>query len=202
LGGASKNNFIRFHFTGSLELSLMALDLYDDTQSEADLQAYLPLVSAVVEGFRQRFPNRDANGKVDFWPAQALETWECKNWTGGMENGARVGAPTRASCVTNPSTDIAGLMAVLPRLLALPNDTTTATQRSGWAVHLAALPPLPMAKAGQCFLPKCECSVSPSGTCTQPNSTTYSATKVRISTASRHWIGSAYPPSSTYMLTR
>jgi hypothetical protein len=45
-------------------MSLMALDLFDVTGNLKDLQTYLPLVSAVVEGFRQRFPLRDQHGKV------------------------------------------------------------------------------------------------------------------------------------------
>jgi hypothetical protein len=90
--GASENHFIRWHFTGSLEMSLMALDLYDVTRSDSDLEVYLPLVSAVVEGYRQRFPHTNATtGKIDFWPSQALETWECQNFTGGAENGGRTG---------------------------------------------------------------------------------------------------------------
>ncbi len=62
---------------------------------------------AVVEGFRQRFPNKDkATGKVDMLPSQALETYQCLD------------PADRKKCGTNPSTDIAGLMAVLPRLIA------------------------------------------------------------------------------------
>ena len=48
-----------------------------------DRSRYLPLVAAVVEGFRQRFPNKDATGKIDMWPSQALETYGCHNITGG-----------------------------------------------------------------------------------------------------------------------
>lgn len=153
--GASNNRFIRFHFTGSLEMSLMALDLYDATQNEDDVKAYLPLVDAVVRGFRQRFPHKDSAGKVDFFPSQALETWGCHNFTGGSEMGGRVGAPTRNTCMTNPSTDIAGLMAVLPRLLGLPKHTTTAAMRASWEAFLQELPPLPVTRAGQCFLTSC-----------------------------------------------
>ena len=153
--GASNNRFIRFHFTGSLEISLMALDLYDATQSEDDLKAYLPLIDAVVRGFQQRFPNKDSAGKVDFFPSQALETWGCHNFTGGSETGGKVGAPTRETCMTNPSTDIAGLMAVLPRLLDLPEHTTTVAMRASWQAFLQELPPLPTTRAGQCFLPRC-----------------------------------------------
>jgi hypothetical protein len=152
--GASNNRFIRFHFTGSLELSLMALDLFDATQNKDDLTAYLPMVAAVVEGFRQRFPGRDTDGKVDFWPSQALETYGCHNFTGGSATHGQ-GSPTRETCVTNPSTDIAGLMAVLPRLITLPTDATTVAQRAGWQLFLGELPPLPVTNAGQCFLPNC-----------------------------------------------
>lgn len=89
--------------------------------------------------------------------AQALETWECLNITGGMElpPGQTEGRPTRETCITNPSTDIAGLMAVLPRLLALPARLTTAEQRVAWRQHLAALPPLPVAASGQCLVHDC-----------------------------------------------
>lgn len=148
--GASQNRFIRFHFTGSLEMSLMALDLYDTTQDPTDVEAYLPLIAAVVKGYLQRFPNRDARtGKIDMWPSQALETYGCHNFS-GAEGG---GLPSRTTCMTNPSTDIAGLMAVLPRLLALPHVLTTAADREAWDTHLQGLPPLPTAAAGQCFLP-------------------------------------------------
>ena len=55
--------------------------------------------------------------------------------------------------MTNPSTDISGLMAVLPRLLALPSATTTVEQRAAWLSHLQALPPLSVVASDQCFLP-------------------------------------------------
>ena len=133
--GASSNTFIRFHWTGGLELSLMLLDYYDATGDEDDLKRYLPMAIAVVEAFRQRFPNKNATtGKIDMFPAQALETYQCPDPT------------KRDGCPTNPSTDIGGLMSVLPRLIALPTSLpfVTAAQRSKWAAHLAALPALPL----------------------------------------------------------
>ena len=63
-----------------------------------DLKKYLPMAAGVVEAYRQRFPEKDANGKVDMWPAQALETYQCHDPT------------SRTGCPTNPSTDIGGLM--------------------------------------------------------------------------------------------
>ena len=46
--GASSNSFIRFHFTGSLEVSLMVLDLWDHTQILTDLEKYKHIPFGVV----------------------------------------------------------------------------------------------------------------------------------------------------------
>lgn len=136
--GASSNTYIRFHWTGALELSLMILDHFDATGDVSDLQKYLPMAVGVVEAYRQRFPHKDAHGKIDMWPAQALETYQCHDPT------------SRANCPSNPSTDIGGLMSVLPKLIALPDSAgVTAAQRTAWKAHLAALPPLPVGPAAK-----------------------------------------------------
>jgi len=96
--GASKNSFIRFHWTGALELALMTLDFYAATGDDGVMMRYLPIGAAVVEAFRQRFPNKDKDGKIDMFPSQALETYQCLD------------PSSRNKCGTNPSTDIAGLM--------------------------------------------------------------------------------------------
>ena len=126
---------MQLHFTGGLELSLMVLDLYEHTGDRADLEKYLPIPFGVAEGFRQRFPKRDAHNQTDMWPAQALETYQCLDPT------------SRADCPSNPTTDLSGLMAVLPRLIALPATTATAAQRASWQAQLTALPPLPLVPA-------------------------------------------------------
>ena len=70
--------------------------------------------------------------------AQALETYQCPD------------PHSRESCPTNPSTDIAGLMAVLPRLIALPASSgVTAAQRASWTAQLAKLPALPLEPASK-----------------------------------------------------
>jgi len=137
--GASANAYIRYHFTGGLELALMVLDHWDAYRNLGDLNKYLPIVVGVVEGFRQRFPSVDnATGKTDMWPSQALETYQCHDPT------------SRSSCPTNPTTDIAGLMAVLPRLMGLPTESVVTKQmRDTWATQLAALPLLPVEKAAK-----------------------------------------------------
>jgi len=67
-----------FLYQGALELSLMVLDHYTATQSMPDLERYLPIAVSVVEGFRQRWTAvNKATGKLDHWPSQALETYQC-----------------------------------------------------------------------------------------------------------------------------
>jgi hypothetical protein len=116
----------------------MILDHFDATGSVSDLKRYLPMAAGVVEAYRQRFPNKDAHGKTDMWPAQALETYQCPDPT------------SRKGCNTNPSTDIGGLMSVLPKLIALPASSgATDTQRAAWKAQLALLPPLPQGPAAK-----------------------------------------------------
>jgi alpha-L-fucosidase 2 len=137
--GASANGFIRFHWTGALELSLMVLDQFDVSGDLDDLKQNLPMAVGVVEAYRQRFPNKDKNGKTDFFPAQALETYQCGDPSG----------KSRANCPSNPSTDIGGLKSVLPKLIALPSSVTTAQQVATWKKQLADLPPLPQGPAAK-----------------------------------------------------
>eukprot|EP01050_Picozoa_sp_SAG11_P007988 SAG11_NODE_683_length_7747_cov_3.047463_5_plen_819_part_00 len=81
----------------------------------------------------------NATARLDIFPGQALETWMCT----GLPN------PSRSSCVTNPMPEIAGLHAVVPRMLGLHWTNGTAVldlggqRRAGWVELLAGLPPLP-----------------------------------------------------------
>ena len=82
-------------------------------------ETLLPIATAVTTYYDQHW-KRGADGKIRFDPAQSLET--------------------RQQAV-NPTPDIAGLMSILPRLLALPASLTTDTQRAMWIRTLADLPP-------------------------------------------------------------
>ncbi len=120
--GLTVNRYIRYYWTGGLELSALMLDHYAFTQDERFLnETLLPLAAPLVEFFDLHWP-RDAAGKVRFEPSQALETW----W----------------QCV-NPMPEIAGLRFVLDGLLALPEAATTASQRASWRRLLGELPPIP-----------------------------------------------------------
>jgi hypothetical protein len=59
----------------------MVLDYYDATEDGADLQRYLPMAVAVVEAYRQRFPNTDPKtGRTDMW-------YGARFWTEGFIRG-------------------------------------------------------------------------------------------------------------------
>jgi hypothetical protein len=116
-----KNTWIRHHVNGGLELTAMMLDAYDFSGSETFAKQFmLPLAVEITTYFDQHW--KRVNGKILFDPSQALEV--------------------RQQAV-NPAQDIAGLMYVLPRLLALPQTLTTPGQREMWKKTLADLPPLP-----------------------------------------------------------
>jgi len=114
-------------WTGGLDLSLMMLDYYEHTQDKTFLkQDALPWADAMVLYFDTRF-KRDAAGKLLITPAQALETY-------------------RDASVLNPTTDVAGLHAVIVRLLALPPSLTDAAARDRWTRFQKELPELPFSE--------------------------------------------------------
>lgn len=115
------SRWIRWHVNNGLELTTMMLDTWDVTQDAQFLRkTLLPLAVELTTYFDQHWPR--VAGKLQFDPSAALETRQV---------------------ATNPAPDIAGLMDVLPRLLALPHDATTPEQRATWEHTLADLPPLP-----------------------------------------------------------
>ena len=119
------NGYIRRHWSGGLELTAVMLDRYDFTQDKQFAKDTLvPLAEPLIAFLDQYWPKRDANGKIIMDPAQSLETFHS---------------------AVNPMPEVAGLHHVLPRLLALPADLTTAAQRDRWTRLLKELPPVPVA---------------------------------------------------------
>jgi alpha-L-fucosidase 2 len=103
----------------------MLLDYCEHTRDTAFLtKEALPWADAMVRYFDTRF-KRDAAGRLVIHPAESIETYQD---------------------VTNPVTDVAGLHAVLERLLALPAELTDAAARERWARFQKELPDLPMAE--------------------------------------------------------
>ncbi len=120
------------YFSPVLELSMMMLDYYEFTGDTNFLSHYLlPAATAGLTFYDQHFA-RDAQGKLLLDPVNALETY----WK-----------------VHDPAPDIAGLQAVLPRMISLTNDTISASNHAVWVRMLGQIPDLPVGRrAGKCTL--------------------------------------------------
>ncbi len=129
-----QSEWMRYHVQGGIEVLAQMLDRYDYTQdSEFARNAVLPMADAVIVWYDQHW-KRGPDGKILMSPAQSLETYQ-RN-------------------AVNPTPDIAGLMDVLPRLLALPSNLTTETQRNLWTKVQKELPPIPIGKTANGKLPR------------------------------------------------
>jgi len=118
--------------------------------------------------FSGRWKAQDAQGKLIFFPSQAIETWQCPTYP-----------PVVNDCVTNDLPDIAGLAAVIPRLLALPNGFLTPDFITKAKTLLSRLPPIPTAvKAGKTVFVAGE--KLPADTSNSENAELYTAHPYRI----------------------
>eukprot|EP00040_Diaphanoeca_grandis_P036043 m.228213 g.228213 ORF g.228213 m.228213 type:complete len:1005 (+) comp33539_c0_seq1:52-3066(+) len=145
------NTYIRYHREGGLELALLAIDWLDHTGDVEYFQStLLPQIELYVDYYDQHFPTT-SDGILDIFPAQALETWQCTSVP-----------PVRSDCATNPMPEVAGLTAVLPRLLALDSTSgVTPAMKLKWSTLMTRVPPLPVADcnlssthvAGVCLRP-------------------------------------------------
>ena len=116
------SGYHKWEWVAGPELAYMALDYYEHTGDENFLkQKVLPTAEAVMTFFEEHY-KVDENGKLVMHPSQAVETW----W----------------DC-TNPMPELAGLIAVTGRLLALDESLTTPGQRASWTAFRKKLPDLP-----------------------------------------------------------
>lgn len=116
-------SYLTYYWSGGIELTLILLEYFRHTSDEDFARsALLPVADAVTEFFDVHWP-RDADGKIRFEPAQALETWHE---------------------ATNPLPEIAGLQYTLKQLLTLPKTLTTQSMRDRWSRMLRELPPIPI----------------------------------------------------------
>ena len=119
-----QSHWQRYHIQGALEVALQMLDYCDDTGDTNFLRTdAVPFADAIVRFYYFHYPHLPA-GEMQIAPAQSLETYQLT--------------------AINPTPDIAGLRAVLPRLLALPENVTSEQQREFWATLFKELPPVPM----------------------------------------------------------
>lgn len=107
------------------ELVWMMLDYYEHTLDKKFLTEKIIPVANEVFAFFDNFYKTNPQGKLVMHPSQAVETW----W----------------NC-TNPMPELAGLIATTDRLLNLPENTTSKTNRTYWKSIKAKLPPLPTRK--------------------------------------------------------
>ena len=122
---------------GSLDLSLFILDHFAYTQRDLGLM-HIPI--GVVQFYANLWGNTTStstDGKMVFFPTQAVETWQCPGWPVDPDN-----------CPTNDMPTIAGLRSVLTKLIALPSSGTiagvTAATVATWKALLATVPELPV----------------------------------------------------------
>jgi alpha-L-fucosidase 2 len=116
----------RYHIQGALEVALQMLDYYEDTgDTNFARTAIVPFANAIVTYYYFHYPHF-SSGEIQIAPAQSLETYQLT--------------------AINPTPDIAGLRAVIPRLLALPINVTSERQRKFWAKMFKELPPIPLGR--------------------------------------------------------
>jgi hypothetical protein len=107
------------------ELVYMMLDYYEHTMDERFLvDILLPAADDIILFFGEYY-DTDDNGKLDMYPAQALETW----W----------------DC-TNPMPEIAGLYSIIDRLLSLDGNLLPDQLRKRWTGFREILPEIPTTK--------------------------------------------------------
>ena len=124
MGPDVKANYTSHYFTPILELSMMMLDYYEYTgDKEFAKKTLLPVATAGLDFFDKHF-GRDSTGKLLLDPDNSIEMF----WK-----------------VHNPAPDIAGLHAVLSRMISLPAGLVNDQTRSQWQRFYNELPPLPTA---------------------------------------------------------
>ncbi|MEJ0090946.1 MAG: DUF5703 domain-containing protein [Limisphaerales bacterium] len=132
-GPELQSEWMRYHIQGGIEVLAQMLDRYDYTQDAAFARnILLPMADVTVLFYDEHWP-RGADGKIFMSPAQSIETYQVD--------------------AVNPTPDVAGLISVLPRLLALPAELSTDAQRNLWAKVLKDLPLLPVGTTAKGKLP-------------------------------------------------
>jgi hypothetical protein len=150
--------WMRYHTQGAIEVIAQMLEQYDITQDAGFARKKIvPFAEAVLAYYQQHWP-RGADGKIRFSPTQSIETYQLD--------------------AVNPTPDIAGLKAVLPRLLALPSPMTSSQQRNAWKRLLAELPSIATGKTRDGKLPQLAKS-DPAGTPTILPAEQYGPTRNR-----------------------
>ena len=161
----SEDRWNHFNVQGALDAVMLMLDHHAHTQDDAAFVTHGGMAVASVEFFRQRWQTNglDSSGHIIIYPTQAVETDQCPGWP--VDKG---------DCCTNDMPTVAGLRAVLPRLLALPAALLAQLGADGamvaaWRTFAAQLPPLPTAADGTLL----SCAAAPNHTANVENPELY-----------------------------
>ena len=130
-GKAPQTRWIRYHYSGALDLLAEMLECYSYTKDETFARRYIiPFATQVIRFFSQHWPQIEQ--KLRFIPANAIEQfWDC----------------------LNPMDYIAGLQYDIAQLTELPESLVEPALRKEWTECLQALPPLPKTHDGKRLLP-------------------------------------------------
>ncbi len=128
-----RSEWVKFHTQSSIEMVAQMLDSYDVTQEKNFARQVAEFATEVVTYYNEHWP-RNSEGKIRIGPTQSLETYQ--------------------SNAINPTPDIAGLRAIIPRLLDLPKDCVRPEQRELWNQVMRALPEIPLGKSANGKIPR------------------------------------------------
>lgn len=122
-GKASQTRWIRYHYSGALEMLALMLEYYDYTGDESFAEEYVvPFATQTIRFFKEHWPVIDR--KYSFIPANSLEQfWDC----------------------LNPVDYIAGLKYTLAGLFDLPEALVSKELRAEWKACAEAVPEIPKA---------------------------------------------------------
>ena len=116
----------RWEWVGGLEIAFLALDYYDYVEDEAFLkEKAIPFSISILKFFDSFYKVDPETGKLKMSPSQACETWQ--------------------DC-DDAAPEIAGIRAVVARLLALSDDQLPESDRAFCEKLLAETPALPLLK--------------------------------------------------------
>ncbi|GAO43000.1 DUF5703 domain-containing protein [Flavihumibacter petaseus] len=130
-GKAPQTRWIRYHFSGALEMLSEMLDYYAHTRDTVFVkETMIPFATQAIRFFDQHWPR--INGTIRFIPANATEQfWDC----------------------LNPTDYISGLRYTITQLNALPSTLVPATLTKEWNRCLQALPAIALSPDKKRILP-------------------------------------------------
>ena len=136
--GYEENRFLTFDFGGNAgltEVSVMLLDYYAYTLDDAAMSRYMPLLTGTLDFFAKHYGDVEhiPKSKLNIFPTQALETYQCPTWPATSDN-----------CPTNDHPTVASLHVLTERARELPERFSTEGQRAQWKALAESLPAVPM----------------------------------------------------------